>query len=752
MWIMRLLRVGATMLLLVAWTASSFVVAQTPSSTPLRRVLVLYSDERLLPANIILDEAIRTTFAADPSYRIEFHSEFLDVTRFPGEAQQQRQRDFLRDKYRERPPDVVIAVSGAALEFLLKYRAELFTGVPIVQCAVAGDPHPKNPQDAKIAGVAVPKSASSTLEIAFRLHPDTRQVAVVTGNGPRDRKMADEMRGEIDAFQNRAAVMWLTNLSLQELRGELSRLPDHTVVLYLTMFQDAAGASFAPRQALDEFATASRAPIYGFYDTFLGHGIVGGSMVTFEEIGRKAAQLGIRMLAGEDAQTAAGSESPEATSMFDWRELRRWNISEKQLPPASVVRFKEATYWEQHYRLILGAGSLCALEAFLIGALLVQLRRRRLAERSLRESQERMSLAADAANLGIWIRDLVGDRIWATDKWRELFGFEKSEQLDMHRFLRRLHPGDREPVSQTLANAQERGGGYETVYRIVLPDGRVRWISSHGRVECNGDGKPVLVRGVSLDITARKQAEQELDERRGELAHLARVTMLGELSGSLAHELNQPLTAILSNAQAAEHYLAEDAPDLAQVREILADVVAEDERAGEVIRRLRLLLKKGEVQQQTLDVNEVVIEVLKLARSDLTSHGVIVDTALASNLAAIGGDGVQLQQVLLNLVLNACDAMADNVAKDRRLSVRTLSAGGAGVRIEVSDVGRGLPAGGAERAFERYFTTKAQGLGLGLSVCRTIITAHGGTLGATNNVGRGATFHFTLPLAKEPRA
>ena len=279
------------------------------------------------------------------------------------------------------------------------------------------------------------------------------------------------MRGEIGAFQNRAAVTWLTDLSLQELRGELSRLPDHTVVLYLTMFQDAAGASFAPRQALDQFATASRAPIYGFYDTFLGHGIVGGSMVTFEEIGRKAAQLGIRMLAGEDAQTAAGSESPEATSMFDWRELRRWNISEKQLPPASVVRFKEATYWEQHYRLILGAGSLCALEAFLIGALLVQLRRRRLAERSLRESQERLSLAADAANLGIWIRDLVGDRIWATDKWRELFGFEKSEQLDMHRFLRRLHPGDREPVSQTLANAQERGGAMKRYIALCYRTG-----------------------------------------------------------------------------------------------------------------------------------------------------------------------------------------------------------------------------------------------------------------------------------------
>ena len=143
---------------------------------------------------------------------------------------------------------------------------------------------------------------------------------------------------------------------------------------------------------------------------------------------------------------------------------------------------------------------------------------------------------------------------------------------------------------------------------------------------------------------------------------------------------------------------------------------------------------------------------MKLARSDLTSQGVTVDTVLAADLGAIRGDGVQLQQVLLNLVMNACDAMADNVAKDRRLTVRTLSAGKAGVRIEVSDVGRGLPAGGAERAFERYFTTKAHGLGLGLSICRTIITAHGGTLDAANNAGRGATFHFTLPLAKEPRA
>jgi len=368
----------------------------------------------------------------------------------------------------------------------------------------------------------------------------------------------------------------------------------------------------------------------------------------------------------------------------------------------------------------------------------------------LRESEARMTLAVEGANFGIWIRDIDRNEIWASDHWRSLFGFAKAERLEFDGILQRLHPEDREPLNQTLANALARGGAYETEYRILLPDGRVRWISSRGRVECNGDGKPAFVRGVSLDITARKLAELELHERRGELAHLSRVTMLGELSGSLAHELNQPLTAILSNAQAAEHYLAEDAPDLAQVREILADIVAEDERAGEVIRRLRLLLKKGEVQQQALDVNEVVIEVLKLARSDLTSHGVTVETTLATDLAPIRGDGVQLQQVLLNLVMNACDAMAGNDAKDRRLTLRTRAAGAAGVRIEVSDVGCGLPAGGAEQVFERYFTTKPHGLGLGLSVCRTIITAHGGTLDAANNAERGVTFQCVLPLAKEP--
>jgi len=250
-----------------------------------------------------------------------------------------------------------------------------------------------------------------------------------------------------------------------------------------------------------------------------------------------------------------------------------------------------------------------------------------------------------------------------------------------------------------------------------------------------------------IDISERKQAELEAARQRNELAHLSRVTTLSELSGSLAHELSLPLAAILSNAQAAQRFLARGDANLAEVREILNDIVSEDKRAGEVIRRLRLLLKKGEVQQHSLGINEVVQDVLRLMRSDLVNQRVTVDIELAQNLPTVMGDPVQLQQVLLNLVVNACDAMTDCDTPERRLLVRTgMENGSSAVRVSVTDRGGSIPEEKMEQVFEPFFTTKAKGMGLGLSVCRTIISAHQGKLWATNNPDCGATFHFSLPI------
>jgi PAS domain S-box-containing protein len=377
----------------------------------------------------------------------------------------------------------------------------------------------------------------------------------------------------------------------------------------------------------------------------------------------------------------------------------------------------------------------------------------RLAGR-LEVSDKRLNLAADSADLGLWEWDIACNEIWITEKGRSLFGFEGSEKLDFDRFRSRLHPEDRESVLEAVENSLRTGAEYRSEYRVVLPNGQLRWIAGRGHVEFNGNGQPVRMRGASLDISKRKQAELEAARQRNQMAHLSRVTMVGELSGSIAHELNLPLSAILCNAQAAQRIIANGHADLAEVREILNDIVSEDKRAGEVIRHLRLWLKKGEVQQHSLRINEVVQDVLKLIRSDLVNQRVTADVELARNLPTITGDPVQLQQVLVNLVVNACDAMSNRTIPERRLLIRTgiqNRNGSSAVTVSVTDRGSSITEEKMEQIFEPFFTTKPKGMGLGLSVCRTIIAAHRGTLWATNNTDCGATFHFSLPMAVSGR-
>jgi PAS domain S-box-containing protein len=373
-------------------------------------------------------------------------------------------------------------------------------------------------------------------------------------------------------------------------------------------------------------------------------------------------------------------------------------------------------------------------------------RRLQASEADLRETQERMELAASAAELGMWMWDIAHDEIWITDKGRALFGFGASEKLDVDRFRNILHPDDRKSVFKAVENSLRTGEEYRSDYRVLLRDGQIRWIAVRGHVEFNGNGQPARMRGASLDITERKQAEEHAARQRNEMAHLSRVTMLGELSGSIAHELSLPLSAILSNAQAAQRFLANGHADLTELQEILNEIVSEDKRAGEVIRHLRLWLKKGEVQHHSLHINEVVQDVLKLVNSDLVNQKVTVDCELARNLPTVTGDPVQLQQVLLNLVVNACDAMADCNASERRLLIRTETENGSSTLVvSVTDRGVSVPEKKMEQIFEPFFTTKEKGMGLGLSVCRTIIAAHRGKLWVTNNADCGATFHFSLP-------
>lgn len=370
-----------------------------------------------------------------------------------------------------------------------------------------------------------------------------------------------------------------------------------------------------------------------------------------------------------------------------------------------------------------------------------------LNQSALNESEQNMELAAAAAGLGAWTWEIVGDRMWMSDRCSQLLGLDGHEEASLDRCLAAMQADDREPTIHAIAKAMNGDGDLHAEFRVPLAGGEVRWIAGRGSVEFNAARKAVRFRGVLIDITAKKRAESEAQQQRAELAHLSRVTMLGELSGSVAHELNQPLTAILSNAEAALQFLSQDPVNIEEVRAILKDIVDDDNRAGEVIRRLRLLLHKGELQQQPLHVGELIQDVLRMMNSDLRNHGILVETELDEPLPPVNVDRVQIQQVILNLIMNASDAMAGNAAGTRRLSVCAASANGQGVSIRVSDQGYGIPTGNLEQVFAPFFTTKPAGMGLGLTVCRTIVAAHGGRLWATNNDEQGASFHVLLPSA-----
>jgi len=370
-------------------------------------------------------------------------------------------------------------------------------------------------------------------------------------------------------------------------------------------------------------------------------------------------------------------------------------------------------------------------------------------EAELHEIQERMRLAVEGADFGIWIRDLTRSEIWATEKWRSLFGFSATERLELDRILQRLHPEDRDAFRLVLQKATEGDGGYETEYRVALPSGEVRWIGSHGRVEFDGAGKPILVRGLSHDITGRKKVEQETQNLRQEIAHVGRVSMMGQLASALAHEINQPLGAILRNAEAAELFMEDKSPDLDEVRAILADIRKDDQRAGNVIDRMRGLLKRKSLDNQPVDVNELVGEVAALVRSDAAARHIKLEVAVADDLPPVSGDLVHLQQVLLNLIVNGMDALDEVNRGDRRVSVTATLDGPKTVEIAVSDSGRGIPADKLAHIFDPFFTTKVNGMGMGLPISRTIIEAHNGRLWAENRNEGGASFRFTLPIPEK---
>ena len=367
-------------------------------------------------------------------------------------------------------------------------------------------------------------------------------------------------------------------------------------------------------------------------------------------------------------------------------------------------------------------------------------------DQALRESEERMRVAAQAVNLGIWEWDLSKDEIWATNARRALLGLPASGKIALEDFVCRLHPDDRDRVRHTIDDAIHSGRDFDSEYRLILPDGIVRWMSMRGSVHFDDAGKPTRLLGISIDITERKQAELDAQRGRAELSHLSRVALIGEMSASIAHELNQPLAGILSNAAAGQRFIDKGDVNLREIREMLGDIIADGRRASDVVRGIRGMVKKKQVERRSVDLNEVVMEALRMVSPDAVLRSCQLETSLEANLPVIEGDPVQLQQVLLNLVINAFDAMRDTAPSKRKVLIATQSNGDGTVRASVRDHGVGIAEDMRDRLFDPFFSTKTEGLGMGLAIVRSIIEAHGGTITAENVDHCGARFEFVLPV------
>ncbi len=599
------------------------------------------------------------------------------------------------------------------------------------------------------------------------------------------------------------------------------------------------------------------------------------------------------------------SERMDASEHFPWCQQqllanRIVNVSSLEKLPAEAARDRET--WRQFgiktsltIPLAVGGGPPIGAVSFntvrkerdwpdvlvkrlqLVAQVFTNALARKRASQDLHESEERMTLAAEAAQFGVWGWNIDSDRVWGSERWQRLFGFASGEVVNFEMVIQRIHPDDRKTVEQEVQRALVNVSDYWGDFRVVLPDGTRRWIVSRGRAYLNANGTPARMlgtaidityrkqmelalkeseerfrqvaetvadfiwevdteglytyaspsvekilgytpeelvgkkhfydlfdpsvreelkaaafqafaerqmfrdfpnlnvsksgnvvhletsgvpmldptgnlagyRGADTDVTVRKQAEAELLRERAELAHVARVSTMGELAASVAHELNQPLGAILANAEAAELFLQQEPPALGELRAILADIRKDDERAGEVIRRMRALLRKRELERQPIEINSLVEDVLQLVCGDAALRGISLTADLGPVLPKVSGDRVHLQQVLLNLILNGMDAMAGQPREERRISVRTRSGADGRVELAVTDSGQGIEPDKLPRLFDPFYTTKPNGMGMGLSIARTIIEAHHGRIWAENNAPGGAVFRIALPVSGE---
>jgi signal transduction histidine kinase len=620
-------RIVARLLMVVICLCIAVGADPAKAENPVRRVLILYPFDQRLPSINIVGEVVTKRFLASSLPKIDVFSDYLDLSRFEGQDYRAQAAAFLAQKYHGKQLDLVVALGPPALDFIREYRSQIAPGAKIV-FGLVSDPNLGSAPTGDIAGVRSEYDLKKTLELAARLQPDARQLVVVTGTSDFDRSWEAKAREVLAPFAGWYETTYLSSLSVDEMLRAVSVLQSDAIVLVLTVYRDKTGRSFIPLEVGQQIAERAGAPSYTPYDTGIGRGLVGGYTETFEAVGVALADLALDMLAGK-SKAPEDKRNPTLAYRVDARQLKRWRLSEANLPPGTHILFDEKSVWEQYGNLIIAIIAVIVLQSGLLTALIIQGARRRRTEAALRAS------------------------------------------------------------------------------------------------------------------------ESQAETQRREIAHMSRVLVLGELTGAIAHELNQPLTAILANAEAALMMLDRESPDVDEALAALAEIVEADNRAGKVIQRLRGLLKKDEVRWELIDVNDIVKSTQNLVNGELINRAIRTKVELAELLRPVSGDPIQLQQVTLNLMINAMDALASVDPSKRQITVSTRVVEDGNVEVAVSDNGSGIAPADESRLFQPFFTTKPHGLGLGLSICSKILISHGGKLSLVTRKEGGACASFILPPAEQ---
>jgi len=415
--------------------------AESRAAEP-RRVLMLHAFNYTFPATTLIADGARKRLLERSPQPLEIDADFLDLARNTDPEYESRITMFLRTKYQKRPPAVVITLGSVALPFIVRHRDDFAPNAPVVFTSVSPQNYGALRLPPNITGIISEFDLDKTLALAERLQPEASRLFVIAGSGEVDRRWQSTARKTIGDRKRKFEVTYLFERSYADLVEEVSKIPRDSIVILLTVFADSEGNAFVPAQLAGPLSAASPAPVYAPYDTYIGNGIVGGFVETFESVGVRAADMALQILAGKDPATIVPQTNPGQAYRIDHRAMARWGLQESKLPPDTVVLFKEPTIWSEHRGAVVAAILIVALQSLIVGALLVQRRRRLRAESLLKESEERMTFAAAAANIGLWKFDRHRNELWATEHCRAMFGVTHDAPLTRETFLSAVHPDD----------------------------------------------------------------------------------------------------------------------------------------------------------------------------------------------------------------------------------------------------------------------------------------------------------------------